>query len=156
MNLLNKYAPGFVFVGRKCDPFLNERHKICCAVTSILWREQIVEGKDHPQKLVPKEYAELGDTESLILRMYRPIFGTGKGVVLEIEFFVAKGIIDLESKDVYAGALIKKQRYFPKGVPGDHIDTQFQNKEVSDDNMLEAKTRIIIFLTSSLLKIHII
>ena len=39
MNLLNKYAPGFVFVGRKCDPFLNERHKICCAVTSILWRE---------------------------------------------------------------------------------------------------------------------
>ena len=85
-----------------------------------------------------------------MLRMYRPIFGTGKGVVLEIEFFVAKGIIDLESKDVYAGALIKKQCYFPKGVPGDHIDTQFQNKEVSDDNMLEAKTRIIIFLTSSL------
>ena len=40
-----------------------------------------------------------------MLRMYRPIFGTGKGVVLEIEFFVAKGIIDLESKDVYAGAL---------------------------------------------------
>ena len=56
-------------------------------------------------------------------------------------FFVAKGITYLESKGVYSGALIKKHNYWPKGVPGDLIDTHFRDKEVSDIGMLEARNQ---------------
>ena len=36
MEWFNKWSPGFMCVGRKPQPFGNERHTICCALTSIL------------------------------------------------------------------------------------------------------------------------
>ena len=48
MEWFNKYSPGFVCVVSKPDLFGNERHTICCGLASILWRAQIVEGKDCP------------------------------------------------------------------------------------------------------------
>jgi hypothetical protein len=140
MEWFNKWAPGFMCVGRKPHPFGNERHTICCALTSILWRAQIVEGKDRPTQLGAKEHAGLGKTVGLMLRMCEPIYGTGKAVVLDSGFCVAKGIVALEAKGVYAGALIKKRRYWPKSVPGGAIDAHFAGKEVGDVDMLEAKT----------------
>ena len=68
-----------------------------------------MEGKDRPRPLGKKEYNELGKTVSLILRMYRPIFGSGKDVVLGSLFCVADGITYLKAKCVYAADLIKKQ-----------------------------------------------
>ena len=52
----NKYAPGFMCVGRKPHSFGYEKHIICCGLTSILWRAHIVEGKYRPQQLSQKEY----------------------------------------------------------------------------------------------------
>ena len=60
-----------------------------------------------------------------MLRMCRPIFGSGKVVVLESGFSVINGITYLEDKGIYASSLIKKQRYWPKEVPGDLIDAHF-------------------------------
>ena len=54
MEWFNKYAPEFMCVGRKPHPFINKRHNICCGLTSILCRAQIVEGKYHPQQLGQK------------------------------------------------------------------------------------------------------
>ena len=71
-----------------------------------------------------------------MLRMCRPIIRSEKAVVLEIVFCVAKAITKLEAKGVYVTALIKKRRYWPKIVPGDHIDTQFEDKEASDFLMI--------------------
>ena len=51
MDWFNKRSPRFICVGRKLHPFGNERHTICCALTSILWRTQIVEGKDRSTEL---------------------------------------------------------------------------------------------------------
>ena len=48
-----------------------------------------------------------------------------------VDFF-AKGITELKAKVVYALYLIKKRRYWPKGVPGDLIDTNFEDNEVGD------------------------
>ena len=141
MEWFNKCAPGFMCIGRKPYPFRNERRTICCGLTSIFWRAHIAEGRYLPQQLVKKEYGELGKTVSLMLRMCRPIFGTGKAVVLDNGFCVAKGIADLEAKGVYAGYLIKNQHYWPEVLPGDLIDTHFQDKEVSDVGMLEARTQ---------------
>ena len=60
--------------------------------------------------------------------MCKPIFVTGKTVVLDSGFCVAKGITKLEWKGIYPGDLIKKRRYCPKGVTGELIDAKFQYK----------------------------
>ena len=41
MEWYNKFIAGY-----KPHPFGNERHTIACALISIMWRAQIVEGKD--------------------------------------------------------------------------------------------------------------
>ena len=122
MELLNKWAPRFMCAGRKTNPFGNERHNICCALTSILWKEQIVEGKDRPTQLGKKKWEDLGKNVGLMLQMCEPIFSNGKCVVLGSEFCVSKGITALLEFGVYAAVLIKKRKYRPKGVPGDAID----------------------------------
>ena len=61
-----------------------------------------------------------------MLSVCRPIFVLGEAVVLDSVFCVAKGITDLKSNGVYTEALIKKRRYWTKGVPGDLIDTHFE------------------------------
>ena len=58
MEWFNKYATVFICVGRKPHSFSNERRTICCILTSILWRAQIVEFKDNPQQFGQKEYNE--------------------------------------------------------------------------------------------------
>ena len=63
-----------------------------------------------------------------MLRMCRPIFGTGEAVVLDNDVCVDEVIIQIEDKGVYEGYLIKKRHGWPKGVPGDLIDTQCQYK----------------------------
>ena len=57
MEWLDKYCPGFMCVGCKPHPFGNERHTISCALTSILFRYLIFEGKDRPKELGQKEYS---------------------------------------------------------------------------------------------------
>ena len=73
---------------------------------------------------------------SLMLRMCRHVYGSGKAIFLDSEFFVAKVITELETKGVYVAALTKKRYYCLKGVPGDIIDTHFDDKEVSDVRIL--------------------
>ena len=51
-------------------------------------------------------------------------------------FSILQGIIELRNVGVYAGALIKKRRYWPKHVPGDAIDRSFQDKEVGSFDAL--------------------
>ena len=53
-------------------------------------------------------------------------------------FSFSGGIFALVEKRVYAGALIKKLRYFPKSVSGDIIDRNFVENYVGGVDMLEA------------------
>ena len=140
MEWFNKYCPGFMCVGHKPHPFGNERHTICCALTSIMFRALIVEGKDRPKELGPKEYSNLGTTVRLMLQMCKPLFRSGKAMVMDSGFCVSDGIVALAEKGVYAAALIKKRRYWPKGVPRDAIKTYFANKEVGNNKMFESKS----------------
>ena len=141
MEWLNMYTcPGFMCVGRKPHPFGNERHTICCALSTILYRAEIVEGKDHPSELGPKKYQDLGGpTVGLMLRMTKPIHGSGKVVIMDSGFCVAKGITEMEKKGVFGQALIKKRRYWPRFVPGDQIDAAFSNKEVGETGSVTLK-----------------
>ena len=76
-----------------------------------------------------------------MLSICRLIFGTGETMVLNSGFYVAKGITELDYKGVYVGYLIKKCRYCPKIVTADLIDTHFQDKEVGEVGMIEARTQ---------------
>ena len=52
--------------------------------------------------------------------------------MLDSGFCVLKGIVELKKRGVYASALIKKQRYWPKYIKGDDIKSLFDGKDVGD------------------------
>ena len=60
--------------------------------------------------------------------------------MLESGFCVSKGITALLEFGVYASALIKKRKYWTKGLPGDAIDEYFADKDFTHVGMLEAIT----------------
>ena len=99
-----------------------------------------MEGKDRLTELGKKKWEDTGKTVGLMLRMCDPIFSTSRCVVLDSGFCVSKGITALLEFGVYSAALIKKRKYWPKGVPGDAIDKYFADKDVTHVYMLEAIT----------------
>ena len=100
MECYNNFPPGFMCVGRKPHPFVNQRRIICHGLTSILWRTHIVEKNNIPTQLGPKLHSELGRTVGTMIWMYQPIFLTVKYFVMESVFFVANGNFALETKGV--------------------------------------------------------
>ena len=50
--------------------------------------------------------------------------------------FLSKGITALLGFGVYAAALIKKRKYWTRGLPGDATDQYFSDKDVTYVNML--------------------
>ena len=128
----NKYScPGWMFVPRKPWPFGNEYHTVCCSLSGILWQMELVEGKDSPSQIVPK-FSKEGKTVGLLLRVLEPIFAKGMVVILNSGFCVLRGIIELKKRGVYASALIKKRKYWPKHIKGAEIKAHFDGKDVGD------------------------
>ena len=102
-------CPGFVFCPRKPWETGNEYHTIACGLTSIIFRMELVEGKDRPSQLPPLQYNDRGGkTVGLLLRMTRPIHNTGRLVILDSGFCVLKGLVELGKVGLFASALIKK------------------------------------------------
>ena len=131
----NKYTcPGWMFVPRKPHPFGNEYHSVCCSMSGIMWGIELVEGKDAPRAAAhPKpKHNNHGNTVGLLLHILQPIFTKGYIVVLDSGFRVLKGIVELKKRGVYASALIKKRRYWPKYIKGDDIKSHFDGKDVGD------------------------
>jgi hypothetical protein len=118
-------CPGWMFVPRKPHPMGNEYHSICCGESGIMYGIEMVEGKDRPQQLGRPEHGEHGTTAGLLLRLTRCLWFTGKVVILDSGFCVLKALIELGKKGVFASALIKKRRYWPKHVAGEEIKNRF-------------------------------
>ena len=136
---LNKWCPGFMCVPRKPHPFGNEYHSIADGDGGkpIMWRVKLQEGKDRPKDTqrnwaFPSEFeSRYFKTASLMLEMTVPIHNTGKVVTMDSGFCVTAGILAMHDHGVYGQSLIKKHgRYWPKHVPGDHIDDHFKGKEL--------------------------
>ena len=64
-----------------------------------------------------KEFEEKRETASLMVRMTKKLWGTGKAVVMYIGFCVLEGLISMVKKFFWGSTLIKKWRYWKKGVP---------------------------------------
>ena len=128
---VNKYTyPGFMYVPRKPWPFGNEYHDTGCADSDIIWALDLREGKDWPQNLGKKEFDKIGKTTGILLRLTKPFWSTGKVFILDSGFCVLQAIVELKKQGLFAAALIKKRRYWPKLVPGDEIIAHFNDKEV--------------------------
>jgi len=128
----NMYScPGFMFVPRKPWPLGNEWHTICCGRSGVMYAVELVEGKDRPRQIGPPEFENFGGkTVGLLLRLTKVLWNTGKVVVLDSGFCVAKALTELAKKGVFATALIKKRRYWPKNVDGDMIRAHFDSASV--------------------------
>jgi hypothetical protein len=90
----------------------------------------MVEGKDAPCGVIKEFEDRDGATVGLLLRLMKPFFYTGMALVLDSGFCVLKGLIELRKVGVFAAAVIKKQRYWPKYIQGDEIAAHFEGKPV--------------------------
>ena len=80
-------------------------------------------------------------TAGLMVRMIKPLWGTGKVVVVYSGFCVLEGWISMIEKGVLGSALIKKRCYWPKGVSSEDIIWHMQNKEVGDVDSFQGSIR---------------
>ena len=64
------------------------------------------------------------------MRLCESIFNTGKVVILDSGLFVLTRIIVLNNMGVYALALIKNRRYWPKYSKGQEINNHFGELEM--------------------------
>ena len=99
-----------------------------------MYSMELVEGKDRPSHLGPKEFHDKGKTVGLLLRLTKPIWSKEKIVVMDSGFYVLNGLVELKKKGVFGHALIKKRRYWPKYIDGDEAAHHFDSKEVGDVN----------------------
>ena len=105
---------------------------------------ELIEGKDSPSEIIPKFNNE-GKPVGLLLRVLEPIFARGNVIILESGFCVLKGIVELKKRGVYASALIKKRKYWPKYIKGDAIRQHFDEKAVGDCDSWNGKMEEVPF-----------
>jgi hypothetical protein len=112
-------CPGYVFCPRKPHPVGNEYHTIADGLTTILYAAEIVMGKDKPDDFESQYEREEGKTSSLLARLTGSIWHSGNVVILDSGFCVLQALINLKKKrGLYAGAVIKKRKYWPKFIQG--------------------------------------
>ena len=60
-------------------------------------------------------------TAGFMVTTKKPLWGTGNVVVMDRGFYVLEELISMGEKGVSGSALIKKRRYWTKGVPTEDI-----------------------------------
>lgn len=101
---------------------------------------EMVEGKDCPIQMGRPKFNEHGATTGLLLHLTKLLWFTGKIVIVDSGFCVLnKALIELGKKGVFALALIKKCRYWPKHIPGEEIKHCFEPLPVGSTNRLPGK-----------------
>ena len=99
---LNEYTcPGFMCIHHKPWKFSNEYHDAGCAMSDVIWQLDLCEGKDCPQHMGKKEYDKLGASVGTLLRLTKPVHGSGKVFVLDSGFYVLKALVELKRKGFF-------------------------------------------------------
>lgn len=129
---LTKYTcPGWMYVKRKPHPAGNEYHTIACGKTKVIFKVELVEGKDHPPQ-IKVAHEQLGKTPGLLVRMTDTIQATNRVVVLDSGFCTLRGLIELRARGVYASVVIKRKRYWPRHVPGDELEQRASSLNIGE------------------------
>ena len=130
-----------MFVPRKTHPFGNKYNTIAFAKSKVIYNIEIVEGKDQIIVMGEKDFEKKGETAGLMVRMTKPLWGIGKVLVTECGFYVLEGTISMVEKGVLGSALIKKRRYWYKGVTPEDILWHMQKMEVGDVDSVQGSIR---------------
>ena len=104
-------------------------HTIACGLLKIMWFSDIVEGRYRPRERGRPEFDNIGKTVVTILQCKRPICNCARVVIMNSEFCVTKGLVELQNKGLFGAVLIKKRRYWTANIKGDAIDAHFASKE---------------------------
>jgi hypothetical protein len=137
---LNEYAPGWMAVGRKPRPFGNEYHTMACAMTHILFWMEMVEGKDRPPQLGPLQHVEAhGKLCGLVLRAAEGIKGSNRVIGMDSGFGVLAALPELRKRGLHGTIVMKKKKYWPKGLPGDQILEALRMQEIGTTQVLVGK-----------------
>jgi hypothetical protein len=112
------YLDESMSIWNKPHPVGNEYHTIADGMTTILYAAEIVMGKDTPENYVHQYEREESKTSSLLAQLTRSIWHSGKVVILDSGFCVLQALINLKKQGLYAGAVVKKRRYWPSFIQG--------------------------------------
>ena len=95
-----------------------------------MYRWDLVEGKDSSKELLSPEFESgpLTSTMAFVWRITKPVWVTGKMVIMESGLCVLKGFIGMYERGVYGSAEKKKRRYLPEGMYGDQINAHYIKK----------------------------
>jgi len=110
---------GFMVFLQKPWPFGNKYHLISCGKSIVIYWLDLMEGKNTPSQHPPRKYSEHGNTIATMMQLAEPLFGKNKCFVANSTFCVLHGLILLHQRAVFGSALVKKCKYWLKGVDGD-------------------------------------
>jgi hypothetical protein len=142
-SFISRYCPGFTKVTRKPRPFGNLLHCGADAITKILYILELQEGKDRPRHLPAEEFSHLfpdgNSTGPLMMRLCKPLFGTGSVVIHDAGFCSIPALCQLKKRSVFASCLIKKKNYWPKFTKGGENETHMAERPVGDIDARQAE-----------------
>ena len=72
-----------------------------------------------------------------LLHLTEPVWGSSRVFVLDCGFCVLQAIVELRKKGLFAAALIKKRRYWPKYIPSTNILAHFAEKGIGESDALQ-------------------
>jgi Transposase IS4 len=78
-------------------------------------------------------FADKPKTVGLLLPLCSTIFQSGRVTILDSSFCVLQGILELCQRGVFASAVIKKLKYWPKNVPGVSMDQRMEGWGVEEN-----------------------
>ena len=89
-----------------------------------MYRWDLVEGKDSSKELVSPEFESgpLTSTMALVWRITKPVWVTGKMVIMESGLCVLKGFIGMYERGVFGSSVTKKRIYWQSGINEDQIE----------------------------------
>jgi hypothetical protein len=87
----------------------------------------------------------LGKTVGLLLHLCKSIYLRGFVVILDSVFCVLRGIVELWKKGVFAAAVIKERKFWPKHVPGAAMDERMEAKAVGNCDSLPGTLEGILY-----------
>jgi hypothetical protein len=128
---LSKFCLGFMCIPQKPHLFGNDYHSSGDGDDGkpIMWWVKIVEEKNRPTKADSSWVfqAELRKMMAVMLEMTKPIHGKRKVVVGNFGFCVWEGVIECHKHGIcwFQVYIEKKWGNWPPGVPGDVINTYF-------------------------------
>ena len=81
----------------------------------------------------------------LLLRMMKIYFATGRYVILDSDFCVLKGLIQLRKKGVFSCDVINKRTYWTSVVPGKKMEDHFGEVDVGGTYYIQGTVYVVIY-----------